>query len=154
MILSHNYMSHRITPCNSIFCFCFNFSVFLFFGRKKFQALRLMVLQMPIIQGSLLLLLNVFNAIDKVNGNFHSVVLHARTHTCTTTTLFCNTSTMDYEINLRSIFFSFKQNTAIIRSKPTDSNALHCSIDNDRRMGTTNHLAYDCQTLAGSQNHA
>lgn len=40
---------------------------FFVFGRKKFQALRLMVLQMPIIQGTLLAVLNVFNAIDTVN---------------------------------------------------------------------------------------
>lgn len=52
-----------ITP---FFCFILFFFMF-FFDRKKFQALRLMVLQMPIIQGSLLVLLNVFNAIDRVN---------------------------------------------------------------------------------------
>lgn len=42
--------------------------LFLFssFDRKKFQALRLMVLQMSIIQGTLLAMLNVFNAIDAV----------------------------------------------------------------------------------------
>lgn len=43
-------------------------SFFLFSSsdRKKFQGLRLMVLQMSIIQGTLLAMLNVFNAIDTV----------------------------------------------------------------------------------------
>lgn len=39
------------------------------FNRDKFKAIRLMTLQMPIIQGALLALLNVFNAIDTVSNN-------------------------------------------------------------------------------------
>lgn len=130
---------HRV---NLFSAFVSIFLCFLFFDRKKFQALRLMVLQMPIIQGTLLLLLNVFNAIDTVN----STCVHM--HTTNNITF----STRQLSIMELICVYSHSY-TEIIRSKPADSNALHCSIHNDRRMGSANHFAYDCQTLARSQNY-
>lgn len=139
------YMLNNTMQIYFFLFFCF------FIGRRKFQALRLMVLQMPIIQGTLLAILNVFNAIDTVNWN----LLHACTTMCTVcahtqTHFFSSLSILHANQLLVELIFCssfYFQTTAIIRTKSTNSFDIHCYVDIDRCMVIANNITYDCQTF-------